>query len=401
MKYSILIFILSIILSSCSNQKNLYRKWVFELELKNQEKLSFVFDFVKPNKGILYNGKEEIKLDNIKIDHGKFTIPLHVFDASLKGQIKGGKIHGKWIKHYKKKPYEVNFLGYPHSGALDVVKKDAALRKAIQIAGKWEVEFENKGEKNHAIGLFQQEGDNITGSFLTSTGDYRFLHGKITANKFKLSGFDGGFAFLVKGTVKNNKIDGEIWGGKSYYSKWSALKNDQAKLPDPYKLTFLKEGYDSVNFIAKNFRGEDISLNSPKYKNKVKIVTIFGTWCPNCMDETAFFADWYSKNKDRGVEIISLAFERAPSFKAAVKQVSKTVKRYNVEYDMLIADFDGSKKAIQVLPMLNKIMSFPTSIIIDRSNKVRKIHTGFNGPGTGVYYEQYKKEFNAFMNELL
>jgi hypothetical protein len=51
--------------------------------------------------------------------------------------------------------------------------------------------------------------------------------------------------------------------------------------------------------------------------------------------------------------------------------------------------------------MLKGTVSFPTTIFIDRSGKVRRIHTGFTGPGTGEHYHQFVKEFNVFMSELL
>ena len=40
------------------------------------------------------------------------------------------------------------------------------------------------------------------------------------------------------------------------------------------------------------------------------MLQLSGTWCPNCKDETKFLAPWYEKNKDRGVEIIGLAYEK-------------------------------------------------------------------------------------------
>jgi hypothetical protein len=50
--------------------------------------------------------------------------------------------------------------------------------------------------------------------------------------------------------------------------------------------------------------------------------------------------------------------------------------------------------------MLNKIISFPTTIIIDKKGIVRQIHTGFSGPGTGEYYNKFVEEFTRFMEKL-
>ena len=89
-----------------------------------------------------------------------------------------------------------------------------------------------------------------------------------------------------------------------------AVKSDTAKLPDPYSLTYLNEGYDKLSFAFPDLNGKTVSLENDKYKGKVVVVTIQGTWCPNCVDEAAFLSPWYKANKDKGVEIIGLSFER-------------------------------------------------------------------------------------------
>lgn len=119
------------------------------------------------------------------------------------------------------------------------------------------------------------------------------------------------------------------------------------------------------------------------------------------MDETTFFSKWYNENKQRGVEIIGLAFEAKNDFNYAKKRVQKMKERLNIEYDFLIAGTSNKNEASKKLPMLNKIMSFPTSIFIDKKGIVRNIHTGFSGPATGDYYLKFIDEFNFLMDELL
>jgi len=177
------------------------------------------------------------------------------------------------------------------------------------------------------------------------------------------------------------------------------MKN--ATLPDANKLTFLKEGFHKINFKFPDLNGKMVSLTDKKYQNKELILQIFGTWCPNCMDETNFYSQWYKKNKDKNVAIIGLAFEAKPDFNYAKARVENMKKRLNVTYDFLIAGTYKNNGASKALPMLNHVMSFPTSIIIDKKGIVRKIHTGFSGPATGKYYENFKIEFNNFINKLL
>ena len=119
------------------------------------------------------------------------------------------------------------------------------------------------------------------------------------------------------------------------------------------------------------------------------------------MDETRFLADWYRKNADKGVEIIGLAYEVKPDFNYARERVLTMKEKLDVPYDFLIAGTSSTQAASESLPMLNRVMSFPTSIILDRKGDVRRIHTGFSGPATGVYYEEFVDDFNQFMKGLI
>ncbi|MCK5637324.1 MAG: TlpA family protein disulfide reductase, partial [Flavobacteriaceae bacterium] len=194
---------------------------------------------------------------------------------------------------------------------------------------------------------------------------------------------------------------GEYWSGKTGYKTFVAVKNENAKLPNANELTFLKEGHDEIEFSFPGLDGMPIALNNEKYQNKVIILQILGTWCPNCMDETKFYAEWYKKNKNKGVEIIGLAYEVKPDFEYARNRVQTMKEKLKVDYDFVIAGTSTTKSASESLPMLNKVISFPTTIIIDKKGKVRRIHTGFSGPATGVYYEKFVDEFNQLMKELI
>jgi hypothetical protein len=119
------------------------------------------------------------------------------------------------------------------------------------------------------------------------------------------------------------------------------------------------------------------------------------------MDETKFLAPWYQKNKDRGVEIIGLGYERSPDFAISAPKLQKMKKRFGVEYPILMAGIDDKDAARHTLPMLEKVMAFPSTIFIDKNGKVRRIHTGFSGPGTGKYYDEFVEEFNLFVDKLL
>ena len=128
-----------------------------------------------------------------------------------------------------------------------------------------------------------------------------------------------------------------------------------------------------------------------------------GTWCPNCLDESKYLSQYYKNHKEKDLEIIALAFEYAKTEDKAIKAVTKFKNSVGVEYPVLIAQYGTSDKdkAQEKLPMLNQVLSYPTTIFIDKKGQVRKIHTGFNGPATGQKYEEFKAKFEGFVETLL
>lgn len=164
-------------------------------------------------------------------------------------------------------------------------------------------------------------------------------------------------------------------------------------------LTYLKAGFERLEFL---FPDLDSNMVSPDdYLGKILILQIFGSWCPNCMDETKFLDQWYRDNKEKPVEILGLAYEAKDDFSYARSRILRMQNKLGPDYKFLIAGTKDKEAASKTLPMLNQIMSFPTLIFIDRQGKVRKIHTGFSGPGTGEHYEKFKQDFNQTVNNLL
>jgi thiol-disulfide isomerase/thioredoxin len=163
----------------------------------------------------------------------------------------------------------------------------------------------------------------------------------------------------------------------------------------------LKTGNSKLDFSLPDIDGKKVSINDAEYKGKVVVVSILGSWCPNCLDEMKYLVPWHKENKKRGVEIIGLAFERKEDPAYAKRVLSQLRDRSGVEYKILFGGKVGEEATSKVLPQLSKIISYPTLIFIDKKGNVNKIHTGFNGPATGKFYEEFKEEFNRTIDELL
>jgi peroxiredoxin len=202
--------------------------------------------------------------------------------------------------------------------------------------------------------------------------------------------------------VADIKDNATLTNGKFGGDTWAAVKNPGAKLPDAYSLTALKPGYKKLAFTFKDINGKPVSLTDERFKNKVVIVQFMGSWCPNCMDETNYLVNYYKKYHTKGVEIVGLAYERTADFARSQKTVLQLKNRFNIPYPLLITGFTNNKnETAKSLPMLANFVAFPTTVIIDKKGDVRKIHTGYSGPGTGDHYIEFVNEFEKLTDDLL
>jgi thiol-disulfide isomerase/thioredoxin len=408
LKYTFFFLFLSyFLLSSCndSRQANVRLsagKWRAVISMQNQQ---MPFNFEVENRAdsqIIYlvNGKEKLKLDEISYKNDSIRIAMPFYDCEIVGKTDGKKLEGTYIKRFPNKEYRLPVIAdFGQTSRFETT----AVKPTLNLADKWDVDFiEENGDTTKSVGIFAHQGTHLTGTFLTTTGDYRFLEGNFDGDKLNLSCFDGEHAFLFRAKMETDStLMGTFWSGSAYTAKWVAHRNPNAALPNPDSLTFLKKGYERLNFSFPDLNGNDVSLADEKYKGKVVIVQMLGSWCPNCMDETIFLSKYYQTNKDKQIAIVGLAYERNPAFDEATKRLKKMKLRFGVEYDLLIAGTYNKAAAAATLPMLSHVLAFPTTIFIDKKGRVRKIHTGFNGPGTGIYYERFVEEFDIFIRKLL
>ncbi len=264
---------------------------------------------------------------------------------------------------------------------------DEGEENCCDINEKWAVKF-RPGEENEkpAIAYFKQKGQKVTGTFLTETGDYRYLDGTLSGNKLQLSSFDGTHLYYFTAQVENERIvNGLHYSGRSGLRSWLAYRDDNFELRDADSLTFLKEGFEKFDFSFQNLDGQIVSLSDEQFDNKAVIVQILGSWCPNCMDETRYLKEVYAKYHSQGLEIVGLNFERGRDKESAIKRTQKMIKDLDIPYPILLAGVTRDDKAAELLPMLNHVMSYPTAIYLDRNHDIVKIHTGFSGPSTPVF----------------
>lgn len=349
----------------------------------------------------LLNGEERIKVEEVFLGRdprtAKDTLQMNftAFDTHIDGFYEENFIEGRWYVNYKD-DYSIPLIAYYGQNHRFDTK---GIKEAYDFEGKWQVEFSYETEKSYpAIAVFQQNGTELTGTFETETGDYRYLEGNAFGNKLRLSVFDGSHAFLFRAEVQNDTIYGEFRSGNHYKTRWKAFRTDSFNLRDPYHMSKVAE--QNVNFRLPDINGDTWDFGDHSSDTKIKLINIMGTWCPNCKDELQFLKEIRDQYSGEDLSIISIAFEKYKDQKDALSIMKKYQESIGFDWPFLLGGTANKAEASDKLSFIDRIYAFPTLLVVDQNNIIVDIHTGFYGPAT-TKYEIFKEEFISKIDQLI
>lgn len=397
---------LTVLLASCDQSKNPPDPagiWRATLTLPGGE-LPFGLEFEKQADGslqaLMINGEERAPANDVKLQADKLTIAMPGYQNRLEAMLSGDSMSGEVVMIRRGGEQQRIPLRAARNQTFRFFQ--SPMQSDMRAAGRWAVQFKGSNSAYPAVGEFQQNGAKVTGTFLTETGDHRFLAGEIRGQELYLSGFDGGHAFLYRATfIGADRIEGSFWSGLHSLETFVAERNDAETLADASRITQLRHSDAKLDFSFPDIDGKTVALRDDAYRGKVVIVTLAGSWCPNCHDEAAYLAPLYRKLKSQGLEVIALMFERYGDFAQAAAATRVFKDEFGIDYATLIAGVSDKDDAAGKLPQLNGVFAFPTTIFIGRDGRVRHIHTGFSGPATGEHYRELTNEFETRLSNLL
>lgn len=244
----------------------------------------------------------------------------------------------------------------------------------------------------------------FSGTFLTTLGDYRYLSGEfdLPNERMTLSCFDGAHAFFFNAKLMDDgSLLGDFWSGDSWHDTWTAVRDRDAKLPDPFGLTKINDGVQLDELEFPDLDGVARKLGDPRFAGKARIVQLFGTWCPNCNDEARYLRELDERYRDRGLAILGLAFEITGESERDARQVRRFAAHHAIRYPLLVAGVSDKQKASERFPLLDKVRAYPTTLFVDSRGRVRAVHQGFSGPATGAEHLKLREDFERLIETLL
>jgi thiol-disulfide isomerase/thioredoxin len=373
------------------------------LELPGGE-LPFALDVAQQDgKFVLFlvNGEERVRVSEVSVKDGRLAAKMPGYENTLSAEIRGDDLTGEVSLLRAGGERQVLPFRAVHGETWRFFEQPVS--DNADIAGRWSVTFtSDDGKTSSGVAEFKQSFERVTGTILTPTGDHRFLSGEVRGDELFLSRFDGASAYLYRAKVaEDGALVGEQWSGKTGHQRFRAERNPDAVLDTSAVATGLRDPEVKLEFRFPDLDGKPVSLADPRFQGKVVIVTLAGSWCPNCHDEAALLAELYREFRGQGLEVVSLMFEHFGDFAQAAAATRRFREEFGIEYPTLIAGISDKDDAARALPQLTGVFAFPTTIWVDRSGTVRKIHAGFSGPATGEHYARLVEEFTGFTRELL
>lgn len=347
--------------------------------------------------GVFFNGADKLSSTSGTYEGGKLSLRFEYFGAKLDAAFANGTLSGSYVREERTGRRTYVFEARPH-----VTLKPAP--NPPNIGGEWQIAHDSsKGEAAWKF-LVRQTGGEAEATILRVDGDTGTLTGLWKDGKFALSHFSGSRPGIMEITPQ---ADGSLHLsqiGLSGKNEYVALRPEAARAKglagptDPTKHTSVKNAADVFRFRFPDLAGNMVSQDDPRFQGKVVIVSMTGSWCPNCHDEAPFLAQLYGKYHSQGLEIVGLAFEEEEQLKNP-ERLRAFVKQYGIEYPMLLGG--EPEEANAKLPQMLNFNSWPTVFILGKDGRVAYTRAGFPGVASGDVYEQTKKELSETVEKLL
>jgi len=342
--------------------------------------------------GAFFNGDDRVRSSAGNYRADSLVLRFAHYASSLQAQWHDGTLTGAYARNGQP---GYAFQARPHTTAAPTSNK------APSIAGQWEIPLKNpKGEAAWRF-FVRQSGAEVTASILRVDGDTGALSGRYQDGKFVLSHFSGARPLLLEITVN---ADGSLILVQNGSTRYTALKTGQARaknLPqpaDPSRWTSVKDPTQPLRFSAPDLNGHTVTESDARFKGKVVLVNVMGSWCPNCHDEAPFLQELYRTYKNRGLEVVALSFEDARQLEDPTR-LRAFIAAYGIDYTVLLAGEPSELSA--KLPQALNLNTWPATFFVARSGLVQGTHAGFAGKATGAAHEQLKSEMRATIEKLL
>ena len=410
LKSLVILLLAALSLIACS-RKPLDAVGIWRGFIKNPsgEAVAFTLEVKKEGNllvGSLVNGDERTTSTSGSFDGNTLKLAFDFYDAQLTAQIENDELSGVFERQWQKKTLQKE-LSATRGERMVLARPPAEKRRGI--GGEWILQVGEPPQQRFWRAAFRQQGSEVRGTIIPVSGDWGELSGTFEKGELILNRFDGINSRVFKARLTaEGKLDGFVDLGlfdpKRKVIAERLDKRNKANisaLPDPSNYTKMSNSAEPLRFNFPDLEGHLVASTDGRFRNKVVVVSITGSWCPNCHEEAPVLQDYYNRYREQGLEVVALAFEYTGDSERDREQLKIFTRRHNITYPMLLAGSTEEGEMQRKLPQLVNFGAYPTTIFIGRDGLVKRIHAGFEGKATGERYTKLKNEYENLIKELL
>lgn len=329
----------------------------------------------------------------------KLALEWDYFDSRLEAEWDGQMLRGAYQRRTRAGVIRRAFSAQPFQP-----KSEDAEHPPAQVGGAWRIQTSAARGVRVMNGYFSQSGSAVSGTIQRLDGDFGTLAGRVEGRRLRLSHFDGIRATLIEAEVQ---ADGTLKGVIDGKTEFTAARLEKAaelglpEPPDPSRYVSVKNPLDPLRFRAVDLDGKPVSSEDPQFRGRAVLLTIMGSWCPNCHDEAELLVELHKKYAAKGLAVVALGFEYTGESERDRNQLRAFARRHGIEYPILYAGTTEEGEVQRVLPQLANFGGYPTTIFLDRGHRVRSVHAGFAGPANVQEHAKLREEYDRLVRELL
>lgn len=343
--------------------------------------------------GRLCNGRVCQPFSTVRSRGDSVVLEMADYAATIAARLSGDSLVGSYRNVGNRGPRVIPFRAA--RGRWPVTRAPAAL------VGRWDATFFSDFGSSPRVFEFRNGAAGLEGTMISNTGDYGHFAGTAQGDSFALAHFDGSFVYLLAGRLRNDTLRGVFHAGLQTQTPWIAVRSTGAPhLRAPTEIT-TADTTAPFRFAFPDLDGRIVTEHDPRFRGKVVLVDVFGTWCPTCHEAAPGLVRLYRKFHGRGLEVVGLAYEVTGDTAVDARQVRRYRAKFGIPFPLLLAGINDTEAAGATLPQLKGFTSFPTSIFLGRDGRVRRVHAGFYGPATGAQHARLIREFEGEIERLL
>jgi thiol-disulfide isomerase/thioredoxin len=357
--------------------------------------------------GSLVNGEERTPSTGGSIEGKTLKLRFDFYDGELTAEVDGDEMRGTFDRQWQKQTLKRELRATRQRET--TLSQRTGISDSPDISGEWVLRVGDAPKQRLWRATFKQGNGEVRGTIIPVSGDWGEIAGTFENNQLTLNRFDGINSRVLKVQLTpEGKLEGYVDLGlfdpkRTVVAERLDAGNKElvASLPDPNKHARMSNPGEPLRFSFPDLEGKIVSSTDERFKNKVVVVSITGSWCPNCHEEAPVMQDFYNRYNAEGLEVVALAFEYTGDASRDLEQLKIFDKRHNLSYPILLAGSTDEGEINRKLPQLVNFGAYPTTIFIGRDGLVKRIHTGFEGRATGDRFTQLKAEYEELIKEML